>query len=72
MGTDTAGIEEDEGDGPAAGREDNEAFPLRWVLGRDPKDLTPSDLTWGEEAGEGETGAEKSSIKPSITGGPAC
>ena len=44
-GTDTAGIEEDDGDGPAAEREDNEAFPLTWVLGKEPKDLTPSDLT---------------------------
>ena len=69
-GTDTAGVEEDEGDVPAAVREDNEAFPLRWVLGRDPKDLTPSDLTWGAEAGEEEIGAETSSIEPNVTGEP--
>lgn len=67
-GTDTAGVE---GEGPAAWREDNEAFPLRWVLGTVPKDLTPSDLTGGAEAGEEEIGAETSSIEPNVTGEPA-
>ena len=42
-GTNTAGMEE--GDGPAAERDDSEPFPTSWVLGKEPKDLTPSDLT---------------------------
>lgn len=69
-GTDTGGVEDDEDDEPAAGREANGTFPLTCVLGNDPKDFTPSDLTGGAEAGEADIGAVTSSIEPKVTAEP--
>jgi hypothetical protein len=44
-GTDLAGVEEDEGDGPATEGEDSEGLGSVGLLGNEPKDLTPSNLT---------------------------